>query len=59
MVLLRCIIKSPNTTEQNEKVRLCILELANKFVSINAKICSMGDPSYPSMKWNDILTHVR
>ena len=36
-----------------------VLELANKSMSINDNICTMGDFNYPSNKWNGILTHVR
>ena len=58
-VLLGCIYKSPNTTEQNEKVFFSLLELANKSMSINDKVCIMGDFNYPSIKWNGIITHDR
>ena len=37
-VLLRCIDKSPNTTEQNVKALFSVLELANNSMSINDKI---------------------
>ena len=58
-VLLGCIYKSPNTTEQNVKILFSLLELANKSISNNDKICIMGDFNYPSIKWNGILTHDR
>ena len=51
-VLLGCIYKSPNTTEQNEKILFSLLELANKSISNNDKICIMGDFNNPSIKWN-------
>ena len=35
MVLLGCIYKSPNTTEQNVKIIFSLLELANKSISNN------------------------
>ena len=54
-----CIHKSPNTTEQNEKILFSLLELANKSISNNDKISIMGDFNYPSIKWNGILTHDR
>ena len=58
-VLLGCIYKSPNTTEQNVKIQFSLLELANKSISNNDKICIIGDFNYPSIKWNGILTHDR
>ena len=58
-VLLGCIYKSRNTTEQNVKILFSLLELANKSISNNDKICIMGDFNYPSIKWNGILTHDR
>ena len=58
-VLLGCIHKSPNTTEQNEKILFSLLKLANKSISNDDKICIMGDFNYPSIKWNGILTHYR
>ena len=45
-VLLGCIYKSPNTTEQNDKILFSLLELANKFISNNEKFCIMGDFNY-------------
>ena len=58
-VLFECIYKSPNTTEQNVEILFSLLELANKPISNNDKICIMGDFNYPSIKWNGILTHDR
>ena len=58
-VLLGCIYKSPNTTEQIVKIVFRLLELANKSISNNDKICIFGDFNYPSIKWNCILTHDR
>ena len=58
-VLLGCIYKSPNTTKQNVINLFSLLELANKSISNNDKICIMGDFNYPSIKWNGILTHDR
>ena len=55
-VLLGCVYKSSNTTEQNVKILFSLLELANKSISNNDKICIMGDFNYPSIKWNRILT---
>ena len=40
-VLLGCIYKSPNTTEQNVKILFSLLELASKSISNNDKICIM------------------
>ena len=57
MVLLGCILKSPNATERNEKILSSLLELANKSISNNYKICIMGYFTYPSIKWNCILAH--
>ena len=53
-VLLGCIHKSPNTTEQNVKIIFSLLELANNSISNNDNICIMGDFNYPSIKWNGI-----
>ena len=58
-VLLGCIYKSPNTTKQNVINLFSLLELANKSISNNDKICIMGDFHYPSIKWNGNLTHDR
>ena len=58
-VLLGCIYKSPNTTEQNENIIFCLFELTNKSLSNNDKISIMGDFNYPSIKWNGILKHDR
>ena len=49
-VLLGCIYKNTNTTEQNEKVPFSQLELANKNITNNDKICIMGDFNYPRIK---------
>ena len=50
---------SLSTTEQNKKILFSLLELANKYMSNNYKICIMGNFNCPSIKWNGILTHVR
>ena len=49
-VLLGFICKSPNTTEQNEKVLFSLLELANKSMGVNDTICIMRNLNYPSIK---------
>ena len=41
------------------KILFSLLELANKSISNNDKICIVGDLNYPSIKWNGILTHDR
>ena len=41
------------------KILYSLLELANKSISNNDKICTMGDFNYPTIKWNGILTHDR
>ena len=41
------------------KILFSMLELANKSISNNDKICIMRDFNYPSIKWNGILTHDR
>ena len=41
------------------KILFSLLELANKCISNNDKICVMGDFNYPSIKLNGILTHDR
>ena len=41
------------------KILFSLLELANKSISNNDKICIIGDFNYPSIKWNGILTHDR
>ena len=48
-VLLGCIYKRPNATEQNMKIIFSLLELANISISNNDKICIMGDFNYPSI----------
>ena len=50
MVLLGCVYKSPNTTEQSVKILFSLLELANKSISNNDEIGIMGDFNYPSVK---------
>ena len=57
-ILLQCIYKSPNTTEQNDKAFFCLLELVNKYMSINNNICTMGEFNFSSINWNGILTHI-
>ena len=52
-----CTYRSPNTTEQTEKILFSLLELTNKSISNNDEICIMGDFNFPSVKWNGILTH--
>ena len=49
-VLLGCVFKSPNTTEQSVKILFSLLELANKSISNNDEIGIMGDFNYPSVK---------
>ena len=49
-VLMGCIYKSPNTAEQNEKILFTMLELADKSISNNNKICIMRDFNYRSIK---------
>ena len=41
------------------KILFSLLELANKSISNNDKICIMGDFNFPSIKWNGNLTHDR
>ena len=52
-------LQKSNTTEQNEKILCSLLELANKSISNNDRICTMGDFNYLSIKWNGVLTHHR
>ena len=56
---MRCVYKSPNATEQNDKVLFSLLELANKSMTINDKFCIIGYLNYPCIKWNGISAHVR
>ena len=49
-VLLGCVFKSPNTTEQSVKILFSLLELANKSISNNDEIGIMGNFNYPSVK---------
>ena len=55
-VLLGCVYKCPNTSEQNVKILLSLfIRLCS--ISNNDKICIMGDFNHPSIKWNGILIH--